>query len=138
MLMDGMRTRYAPLGNIEHCGGRSAVNFLQTCRRLQVSALALSHGGDLVGDHCPLALIEMPSPQVHADDVAERVSARVGLASVFDPRLTAGPITVAPVEDLALKQHYGLFESLVADIGDKGRESLALHQREDICQRVKL
>jgi hypothetical protein len=77
---------------------------------------------------------------VPADDEAGRITdpaiavARGG----FEAGLQAGTIAVTPVEDFAFVQEDRIVKPVLLDVGDERVELGALHQREEIGERVKL
>src|SRR5262249_2980770 len=67
----------------------------------------------------------------HIEHVVDRVVAKI------DARRETGAITVAPIEDHPLIELDALAQTVRLDIGDKRVELLALHQREDVRERVE-
>src|SRR5947207_3256665 len=77
------------------------------------------------GNHCSLRRIQMPAPQVEANDIGNRIRALVSFESRFDTGLNAGAITVAAVKDLALMQNDGFMDPVRVDILDQRLEVFA-------------
>src|SRR5262245_16082662 len=76
---------------------------------------------DVGGDHEGGGIIALEVPRHHLD---------AGLA--------AGAIPIAAVEDFVLEDGDGLAQAVRLDVGDQLVELGALHQREDVGERVKL
>jgi hypothetical protein len=59
----------------------------------------------------------------------------------FEPWLysgiTAGPVTVATVQNLVLVQGDGIAQAVHPNVGYESAEGVAIHQREDVRERVK-
>ena len=55
--------------------------------------------------HCPLAFVQVPAPQIEADNVGDRIVAVVERQRAIDASELRCAIAIAPVEDLAIKQN---------------------------------
>jgi hypothetical protein len=61
----------------------------------------------------------MPTPQIQADDVADRILTPERHERAIDPRLSAGPIPIPTVKDLVLVDDNGLADAVTLDVLNK-------------------
>src|SRR5262245_26413761 len=95
-------------------------------------------GPEQLGDQVTLLLGgEVSAVDVGGDDVGGRIITGKGPEGRLNIGSNAGAITIAPVEDHAVEHDDRLDESVRLDVGDERVELLALHQREDVGERVK-
>jgi len=102
------------LADIEQ--SRSSANW-QTFN--QVRSLAIPQCRQLGRHHCALAFVEMSAPEVEANDVSDRVVARIGFEPAGRPRRLAGSKPIPTIEHLVLEQHDGLVQPVRLDVGDQ-------------------
>src|SRR4051794_15821623 len=89
-------------------------------------------------DPRPLALVQMPSQQVQAHDVFNRVGALILGAWTLDARRLRSPVPIPPIEDLALMEDDRLANAIGFDVSDQFGEFGSDHHRERIGDRVRL
>src|SRR5262249_29010432 len=100
-------------------------------------------GLEQLGDQLPLLLGgEVPPVNVLADDEGDGI-ADIGTAVLMFAELElkasdkAGAIPIPAVANFALVEIDGLALPVLLDVGDQRVELLALHQREDVGERVE-
>jgi hypothetical protein len=86
--------------------------------------------------HRALALVKMPATQIQADDVAKRIIAIIGLIARRNACFGAGPVAIASVENLILKDDNRFAQSIRFDIVYQMVEFRTRDEREDLRQRV--
>ena len=79
----------------------------------------------------------MPTAQVQADDVGDRIIALVDSKRRLDASREASSIAIAAVQDFVPIDNDRFMQAVLADIGHELIKLSALNQRENVCDRMK-